>query len=177
MFFLFRLEAADLQAQECLEARRRSNTLPPAYDQWLNEHSQEVAAGTRRRRHLSWQAVATKIVQQPALTSIHVHFRRRLDKCTMHALPGHRVARAVRILQRLNRPVAPRWVAAFIRSICDGWATHARFQGVAACRFGCGVGRDSLSHIVKRPRTLEWCERYSQLRRLPLGEETDYFSA
>ena len=93
----------------------------------------------------------------------------------MHTLPGHRVARAVRILQRLNRLVAPRVVAAFIRSICEGWATHARFQGVAACRFGCGVGRDSLSHIVKCPRALEWCERYAQLRRPPLGEEGLFF--
>jgi len=180
--FLFRLEAADLQVQSCLDIRQQTGALPVEYWQWLIENAGVgVGAGAvpreRRRRQLSWQAVATKLAQQPTMTSIQVDFRCRLNKFPMRTLPGYRVARAIHFFKRLNGLVAPRVVAAYIRSICDGWATHARFQVVATCRFGCGVSRDSLTHIVRRPRALEWSERYARLRRPPLGWETDFSSA
>ena len=70
--------------------------------------------------------------------------------------------------------MAPRVVASYIRTVCDGWATLSRFQCRGLCRFGCGNEQDSISHIARCPRAAGWAFQFSQLRRPPVGWELDY---
>ena len=76
------------------------------------------------------------------------HLRRRLDRWALNILPGHRVQRALRVLEVLQRMTSPRVQASYLRTICDGWCTRRRFQSRGGCAFGCGRGEDSLSHFA-----------------------------
>ena len=163
---LLRLEAADTQLQQAINTQEAQATLPQAYGTWM---AAQASSEGRKHKSLSWQAVATQIVRPASLQPIHMHFRRRLDGFRMRTLPGYRVARAVGILQRLSRLVAPRVTAAYIRTICNGWCTHARFQGHGACRLGCGNDCDSIEHVARCPLALEWSRRYARLQRPPQG--------
>ena len=90
-------------------------------------------------------------------------------------LGSHRVQRVLTILARLRTLVAPRVQAAFLRAVCNGWNTSARYQGTAACRFGCAQELDSISHFAVCPYTNEWAQRFANFRRAPLGLGLDYF--
>ena len=76
------------------------------------------------------------------------HLRRRLDKWKLIILPGHRTERAVRILEVLKNHSTPRVQASFLRTVCNGWCTRSRYQGVGGCLFGCGRGEDKLAHFA-----------------------------
>ena len=170
--FLFRLAAADGQAQAALVDRQRQGTLPREYDNWIAAQAIDARPGSRKR---SLQAVATRILRPPTSCPVQLHFRRRLDGFRLHTLLGRRVARAIHIIRRLCGLVAPSVVAAYIRTVCDGWMTHARFQSRGACRFGSG-SRDSISHIASCPVALEWCQMYQGLQRPPLSWVFDFFA-
>ena len=51
------------------------------------------------------------------------------------------------MLKDLSSLVAPCVWAAALRTITRGWTCAASFGARAACRFGCGVGEDSLDHL------------------------------
>ena len=43
-------------------------------------------------------------------------------------------------------------IAAYLRTIFNGWCTSHRFQGAGPCRFACGGGRDKLEHFAFCPK-------------------------
>ena len=150
---------------------------PEVLLQWRNTESGnqgEESRPKRRRVTGSWQSVATRILRPPTLREVTTHFRRRLDKFAMQTLPGHRAQRVTRVVKQLRSLVAPRVVASYIRTVCDGWATLSRFQCRGLCRFGCGNEQDSISHIARCPRAAGWAFQFSQLRRPPVGWELDF---
>jgi len=172
--FLFKVDQADTKVRAQMVLRNQQDTMPPIYDRWMAQQREPELRRRRARGAISWQLVATRILHQPTLIHVHTHLRRRLDNLPSSILPGFRVQRVVRMIQRLNSLVAPRVVSAYLRTICDGWATHARFQRHAPCRFGCGHGRDCISHIACCPVALAWIDRHAQLRRPPIGRGIDF---
>lgn len=125
------------------------------------QHLSEALEGFRRKRsqgsvgHLKlqvrerWQARITKLYWSTPFGSSQIHLRRRMDNWNMPTLPGHRVQRAVRVLQLLGRRSVPRVQAAYLRTVCDGWCTRRRFQGRnSQCLFGCGRGEDAIRHYA-----------------------------
>ena len=130
---------------------------------------------SRKAKQLSWQAVATEVLAQPKLAGLFSHLRRRLDRLRCSLLPGHRVARVMRVRQRIVALCPPRVVAAFIRTVCDGWLTAGRFQSRLRCRFGCRRGRDTLARLMVCPCATRMAVRHSRLRRPPGGSMVDHF--
>ena len=172
--FLFSVAASDTVVEERIGLQRRLDTLPEKYTQWVMAQEQQ-SESRRKCTVVYWQAVARSIIRQPSLCAATAHLRRRLDKFQLRTLPGHRVARAIDVCKRLNRLCAPRVCAAYIRTICDGWTTQARFQRRAPCPFGCRYGRDSLHHIIQCPKLQTWCTKHLALRRAPDGYAADTF--
>ena len=113
--------------------------------------------------------------REPSLVAPARRLRRRLDGFrALRCLEGYRVRRALAILVQLRRLTAPRVMAAYLRTICDGWSTHKRYQGRGACRFGCPHEVDSLFHIARCPIAVSWAARFSHLRNAPVDSELDY---
>ena len=100
-------------------------------------HPEHVSAG--------WQAQFTKMIRPKHEQDALVHLRRRLDRWISPVLQGHRVDRFVRHMRNLATLVAPRVLAAILRTALNGWTTARRFQGVSLCVLGCG-GPDSIEH-------------------------------
>ena len=128
----------------------------------------------RRRRQLSWQAVSGQLLKPPTSVPLFSHFDRKLRKMVLRCLPGYRARHAIGVITRLSSLVAPRVVAAYIRSVCNGWSTLQCYQQRGRCRFGCGHPGDSLAHIAKCPRANAWGLQVGLLQRAPLGLELDY---
>jgi len=165
--FLFYVNDAEKQVEHTIATRRMANDIPPRLQAWEDRNQREgegveadeesdesstvrVQTPTEARR--SWQPVAMQLMRQPTLQQTRIHLRRRLDTWDLHTLKGHRVDRAVSILSRASHLVPPRVVAAYLRTICGGWMTSARFgQPATPCRFGCVHGTDSLPHIARCP--------------------------
>ena len=72
-----------------------------------------------------------------------------------------KVERAARVVSKLHRLVAPRVVAAVIRTWHNAWCTRRRYQeGYGSrCIFGCGKGEDSIEHYACCGRIAEWSRR------------------
>ena len=92
-----------------------------------------------------WQAKFTKMVRPPHEQAAMVHLRRRLDRWTSTVLQGHRPERFIRHIKTLCPLVAPRVLAAVLRTALNGWVTARRFQSTSPCVLGCG-GLDSIEH-------------------------------
>jgi len=133
----------------------------------------EQQSSKRRRRHPSWQSAALQVLRPPSLQALTVHFRRRLDPLPLSVLPGYRVQRVLGILARLRPLVAPRVIAAYLRTVCDGWMTLKRFQQRGPCRF-CGREIDSLRHIARCTAANRWAHDFCHLQRPPVGAELDF---
>ena len=86
--FLFRLKAAEAQVQAALLDRQRQGNLPAEFHIWAATENDTVSTGSRKRRIISWQAAATRIVQPPTCCPIQLHLRRRLDGFRLQTLPG-----------------------------------------------------------------------------------------
>jgi len=168
------LSASDEQGNPPQVLLQWRNSAQEQHDGAGSGNRREESRPKRRRVNGSWQSVATRILRPPTLREVTTHFRRRLDKFAMQTLPGHRVQRVTRVVKQLHSLVAPRVVASYIRTVCDGWATLSRFQCRGLCRFGCGNEQDSISHIARCPRAAGWAFQFSQLRRPPVGWELDY---
>ena len=74
--------------------------------------------------------------------------RHKLARWQLPVFPRIRAMRAARIVPRLRRLVAPRVLAAVLRTWYNGWCTRRRFQGRGRCVFGCGLGADSVDHYM-----------------------------
>ena len=175
--FIFNVERGDNIVQAQLEARTAAGDLPTQHNTWetamhrqRGEVRDEAESDSDRDSTLkppSWQAVAAALMRRPTLQPAKELMCRRLQHLRLRTLPGRRADRMVSILQRANKLVAPRVVAAFLRTTCDGWVTSVRFQGSGRCRFGCSShdSADSLKHILSCPVVLGLLEEVAHLRR------------
>ena len=188
--FLFYVNDAEKQVEHTITTRRTANDIPPRLQAWearnqregddveADEESDEsstvrVQTPTEARR--SWQLVAMQLMRQPTLQQTRIHLRRRLDTWDLHTLEGHRVDRAVSIFRRASNLVPPRVVAAYLRTICGGWMTSARFGQLATpCRFGCVHGTDSLSPIARCPVAHSLIESEARLHYPTGGWQADF---
>ena len=107
--------------------------------------SEDVRAAWRRR--VGWQRMATRALLGPSSGAALAHLDDRVRRWPVGMLPGHRVARARRTLERTGRSCQPRVWAAAIRTMFDGWSTAARFGQTGPCQF-CGQGVDGLRHLA-----------------------------
>ena len=153
--YLFVLEEANTTVADKVALHNRLGTAPSAVFAWRThvaasqeDEDGEQQSSKRRRWHPSWQSAALQVLRPPSLQALTVHFRRRLDPSPLSVLPGYRVQRVLGILARLRPLVAPRVIAAYLRTVCDGWMTLKRFQQRGPCRF-CGREIDSLRHIAR----------------------------
>ena len=180
----FTLERADDLVQEAEHAARRQENIPAILAQWDTQMAMAVESleenepCRKRRRKAGWQKVATSLICHSSIVPVDRHLRRRLNGFNaLRCLLGYRVQRALSILARLRTLTSPRAQAAYIRTICDGWSTKARYQGDGPCRFGCEHGQDPLSHFAYCPRAREWALRHAGLRRPTYGLELDFSCA
>ena len=69
----------------------------------------------------------------------------------------------------------PRVFAAFLRLLCNGWCTKARFQVKGCCRLGCGAPEDSVQHLARCRvvRGLFW--QHLRIPAAEAGAELDAF--
>jgi len=122
----------------------------------------------------SW-VLASTFLANP-VGAMELHLRRRLDKwATMVTHPGHRTARACRVMEVLSRIGTPRIQAAYLRTICNGWCTRHRFQGQGPCAFGCESGSDKLVHYACCTKVDALLGSHLQLSRSPGHRELDDF--
>ena len=94
-----------------------------------------------------WQGHLTKIVAKQNDGQALNHMRQRLERWNLSTLPGHRMARALKVLETLARRSAPRVQAAYMRTLWNGWCTKRRFQQQGGCPFRCPHGADSIERI------------------------------
>lgn len=138
-------------------------------DGWVrNSFSHILSRAARRSRDLlrahaadagwaqsraGWQSRMAKLVAGPSGGQAMLHLRLRLDRWPLAVLRGHRVGRAVRVLEVLSRRSVPRVQAAMLRTWLNGWCTGRRFQQAGQCRFRCGQRADSVEHYAACPVT------------------------
>ena len=122
----------------------------------------------------SWQRECLKIIHVPAPDGVFRHLRRQLDRFALQTLPGHRVHRAVNVLQHLSPLVPPRVWHALLRSLLDSWTTAERMGGDATCIFGCAA-RDGLRHYFSCPVFRQFCGDELGLQAPPPGQQGDCF--
>ena len=171
--FLFQLERAGDRV--VLEMEQQVNSPPELLVEWNKLDTEGVERRKkRRRRELSWQAVATQLLTPRVSHALLNHADACLRRMSMRTLPGYRAPRALALLQRLSGLVAPRVVAAYVRTIFSGWNTLKRYQQRGRCRFGCGHPADSLRHIACCPRVRAWGLEVAHLHPAPIGYELDY---
>ena len=117
------------------------------------------------------------LLWKPSLTEPLKHLRKRLDKLgcndALRCLEGYRGQRALAVLARVKTLVSPRVQASYLRTVCNGWSTRARFQESGVCRFGRGADRDSIPHFAVCPAVDDWALRHAHLHRAPVGAELD----
>jgi len=121
------------------------------------------------------------LLWKPSLIEPLKHVRKLLDKLgpndALRCLEGYRGQRALAVLARLKTLVSPRVQASYLRTLCNGWSTRARFQESGVCRFGCGADRDSIPHFAVCPAANDWALRHARLHRAPVGSEFDFYCA
>ncbi|CAK0852851.1 unnamed protein product [Prorocentrum cordatum] len=130
----------------------------------------QLAAATRLARERGYDAAA----MMARLTGAPGGADRELDRFDLATLPGHRVHRAVSLLERLSAIVPPRVWHACLRSLLDGWATAERMGGDSICIFGCAA-RDGLRHYFCCPVFRQFCGDELGLQAPPPGQQGDFF--
>ena len=157
--FVFQLERADDRVQLALDAN--TDQPPSLLQEWYNLEANGVEpSAKRRRRQLSWQAVSGQLLKPPTSVPLFSHFDRKLRKMVLRCLPWYRARHAIGVITSLSSLVAPRVVAADIRSVCNGWSTLQCYQQRGRCKFGCSHPADSLVHIAKCPRANAWGSKW-----------------
>ena len=142
----------DAQRELAAVAHSKGNTI----EQVLLKSGEEETPKTE------WQKKCSILLRVPRSSQMFTHLRRVLDKWQMSTLPGHRVARAVSVLNGISNAVSPKIWAATLRTQCSGWTTHHRMQRSAPCLFGCTHGEDSISHYAR-------CSKLALLMKNKLG--------
>ena len=104
-----------------------------------------------------WQRTCHKLLRRPHLNGVLLHMRRRLDPWDLALLPGRRVDRALRLLQRLGTSAPPRVGAAAIRTTYNGWMNGRRMQKACPCILGCNAGDGSVKHSA-------YCKAFAEFR-------------
>ena len=112
-----------------------------------------------------------------SLVSTYAHIDARLRQFNLVTLPGHRLRRAMRVLQELYSLTASRVVAAALRCFLNGWVTQRRLLGTRNCRclLGCKKGTDDLHHIMRCPVTHMLARKHLGLRPPPVKLRADAF--
>ena len=124
--------------------------LVDADDQFTSKLQTGQAAGVDVSQREGFQHQFTLLFRTTDVGAAKLHFRRRLDRwATLGTLPGCRTAPVCRVLEVLGRTTSPKVQAAYLRTFCDGWCTRRKFQGHAACAFGCGAGFNGLEHYAR----------------------------
>ena len=96
------------------------------------------------------QAVGSLLRQQDRIHP-EVRMRHKMSKWGLPVFPRVVAHRAVLMLRRLHRLVAPRVIAAVLRTLWNGWCTRGRFQQVGCCVFGCLDMPDDVRHYSYCP--------------------------
>ena len=97
-----------------------------------------------------FQRAARSSLPPPAALHLERRLRHKLLRWEVSLFPRRRAERALRMLPALSRVVPPRVVAAVLRTLLNGWATHRRFQQHGDCCFGCQA-EDSIEHYADCP--------------------------
>ena len=170
--FIFHVAQGDNIVQRRLEECTRLNILPQRYIDWQLRSTSLISTPSRM---CSWQAVATSLMHDGTQRHLRTHIERRLRTLPLITLPGRRIDKAVAYMRRLSKLVTPRVLAATLRTFCDGWRTHSRYQRSRPCRLFGLEDADNLAHIARCPRTWQWFEQHAKLSRPTLGSERDSF--
>ena len=109
----------------------------------------------------SWQKRCKQLFRTPCPVLPLRHLRRELDRLDIVVLPGHRPNRATAALQGLSRLVPSRVWFAVCQSLCNGWILKQR----EPCRFGCGIGGNSVAHYSFCPVIHAFAQSRLQLPR------------
>ena len=96
-----------------------------------------------------WQKRCTILFSRPDPRCLDRHLRRRLDRWTIPALPGHRIRRLQSALRRLGPLVPPCVWAATLKAMMDGWTSKDRARPAAFCCFGCQESSDTIAHYAR----------------------------
>ena len=134
----------------CQEWGRNSffTSLQDADREFREKVRSSPGADLRFQMRAGFQQRITRLCRSTTPGDACLHLRRRLDKWSLITLPGLRTQRVVRILEVLKNHSTPRVQASFLRTVCNGWCTRHRFQGLGGCPLGCGRGEDKLTHFA-----------------------------
>jgi len=111
------------------------------------------AADAAAQRRL-WQRTCTRLIAPNAPEALRnfLHWRFTQRYSGLCGMTVREMAdRALVTYPAVSRAVPPRVLAACLRSLWNGWVTARRFQGYAACVFGCAAGEDSIEHYSECP--------------------------
>ena len=75
-----------------------------------------------------WQRRCREALRQVDPAVVPRHLRRKMDNFALNVLPGHRVRRAMLMLQGIASLVPPRVWLATLKAKWNGWTIHFRFQ-------------------------------------------------
>ena len=161
--FLLRLDSAHRQLQRDGHGPRdiRSATLAHARGQRSEEADPEALERLIRRQ---WQRTCVRLLEPSRAADLRRFLCRRLRRWECGTPAEGLAQRAMTVLPRLAQHVAPRVLAAAIRTQWNGWCTARRFQQSAKCCFGCprGQGEGSIEHYAE-------CVRVAGISRAMLG--------
>ncbi|CAK0843105.1 unnamed protein product [Prorocentrum cordatum] len=96
-----------------------------------------------------WQRTCVRLIAPSAAEGLRnfLHWRFTQRCSGLCGMTVQEMAdRALATYPAVSRAVPPRVFAACLRSLWNGWITARRFQGHAACVFGCAGGEDSIEH-------------------------------
>jgi len=121
----------------------------------------KVEGAEHRARKQLQRTIYGKLVNSDLYPHIEDRVRHKIERwCLDPDLPGHVSRRLVHHLPRLGKLVAPRVVAAVLRTLYNGWCTARRFQSVGCCCMGCQyLGTDSIEHYARCPLTSQLREQ------------------
>ena len=127
-------------------------TLERARNTYRDRCSRDSVEARGRDEQQGWQRNATQILRSVPKGISTTRLRRCLERWKIQVLHGHRVGRAMRVMVEVGRTSSPRVMAAYLRTICNGWCTKRRYQSHGLCAFDCGGGEDSLEHFARCPK-------------------------
>ena len=113
-----------------------------------------------------WQKVVLKGLTPDYSATLRQFVLARLARWPLSLFPRLRADRALRILPALRALVAPRVLAALVRTHWNGWVTARRLQHTrgATCCFGCSAP-DSIEHYANCVHVSSFALSYLRLPR------------
>ena len=122
-----------------------------------------------------WQKRCTILFSRPDPRCLDRHLRRRLDRWTIPALPGHRIRRLQSALRRLGPLVPPCVWAATLKAMMDGWTSKDRARCAAFCCFGCQEGSDTIAHYARCGEVTRLTSANLRLTEAPFEDKLEAF--